>query len=202
MPLSDKQLRLLEAIDAGNTTGDRIADAMGSSMQMIRYYLDTMAEDGYLKAAKVYDNSIRDFQIVRAYLTEKGKTILQQNQSSKSEATVESQEVVESEKSSSQNPFEDFEQIVKALGVFQKTTETLPDDRREIASVYLEDLETEMKIVYRRKPHRIKAYFLAFVGMSLPIVRASEDAKEFIEQARFLSNKFNIPLKLPRQDEG
>lgn len=194
MPLSEKQLQILKAIDAGNTTGDRIADAMGSSMQMIRYYLDTMAEDGYIKAAKVYDNSIRDFQIVRAYLTDKGKVTLEQNQSSKERP----KEVLEPETSASKNPFEDFEQIVQALDIFQKVVETLPDDRREVASVYLEDLQTEIKIVYRRKLQRIKAYFLAFLGMSLPVVKKTQDAKEFFEQARLLSDKFNIPVKLPQ----
>ncbi|KAM3115249.1 winged helix-turn-helix transcriptional regulator, partial [Phormidesmis sp. 146-33] len=78
MPLNERQLRILRAIDQGNITGDSIAQALGSSMQMLRYYLDTMAEDGYLKAARVYDNDTREFQIVRAYLTEKGKAELEQ----------------------------------------------------------------------------------------------------------------------------
>lgn len=193
MPLNEKQLKILAAIAAGHTTGDSIAEAIGSSMQMIRYYLDTMAEDGYLKAAKVYDNSIRDFQIVRAYLTDKGKLVLEQGQSPSE--TVASQPTASNPPASASGTTEDFDQMIKFLELLNREIEKLPVDRREIVTVYLEDLENEIKVVYRRKPNRIKAYFLAFVGMSLPILKQPENA-ELIEAVKFFATKFNIPVKL------
>lgn len=76
--LNDRQLKILRVIDAGNMTGEDIATAVGSSMQLLSYYLNTLSDDGYLKIAKVYDNFTREFQIVRAYLTSEGKQALVQ----------------------------------------------------------------------------------------------------------------------------
>jgi DeoR family transcriptional regulator, catabolite repression regulator len=78
MLLNERQLKILQTIEAGNTTGETIAEAMGSSTQMLKYYLDKLAEDGYIKTARVYDNAIQDFLVVRAYLTPTGYAELAQ----------------------------------------------------------------------------------------------------------------------------
>lgn len=181
MLLNEKQQRILEVIDAGNTTGESIATAIGSSMQMIRYYLDTLSEDGYLKVAKVYDNATREFQVVRAYLTDKGKASI----------------VTTTEIAPPTEPIVDIQEIIKALDLLQPIVEKLPSDRAEIAAVYLEDLQNEMKVVYRRKPQRIKAYFLAFVGTTLPVIQQTDQEEVFIENVRFLSTQWNITVRLP-----
>ncbi|MER3434120.1 MAG: hypothetical protein C4288_11985 [Leptolyngbya sp. ERB_1_1] len=182
MLLNKKQQRILEIIDAGNTTGVSIAAALGSSMQMIRYYLDTLAEDGYLKIAKVYDNSTREFQVVRAYLTDKGKASIVELP--RDDLPVETTDQIQ--------------QIISALDRIQPLIERLPSDRAEVASVYLEDLQNEMKVAYRRKPQRIKAYFLALVGTALPVVQQTGQVDLFVENVQFLSDQFQIPLKLPK----
>ncbi|MCU0551258.1 MAG: hypothetical protein MUC48_18075 [Leptolyngbya sp. Prado105] len=173
----------MSIIDAGQTTGEGIAEAIGSSMQMIRYYLDALSEDGYLKVAKVYDNATREFQVVRAYLTDKGKEAL---------VKVAPDEVVPNAA-----PTDEMEQIIQALDRIAPIVEALPSDRAEIACVYLEDLQNEMKVVYRRKPQRIKAYFLALLGTALPAIAQTGKAKAFVEDARFLADKFGVTVKLP-----
>lgn len=180
MLLNEKQQRILEIIDAGNTTGESIASAIGSSMQMIRYYLDTLSEDGYLKVAKVYDNATREFQVVRAYLTDKGKASI-----------VKTPDPVVAA------PVDDMGLIIEALDRIQPIVEQLPSDRSEVAAVYLEDLQNEVKVAYRRKPERIKAYFLALVGTALPVVQQTGQADVFIENVRFLSGQFNVSVRLP-----
>lgn len=184
MLLNEKQQRILSMIDAGHTTGEGIANAIGSSMQMIRYYLDTLAEDGYLKVAKVYDNATREFQVVRAYLTDKGKAALVK-------VTPEAVQVVAS------TATDEVELIIQVLNRIQPIVEALPSDQAEIACVYLEDLQNEMKVAYRRKPQRIKAYFLALLGTALPAIEQSEQADLFIEDVRFLANQFDVAVKLP-----
>lgn len=179
MLLNEKQQRILEIIDAGNTTGESIASAIGSSMQMIRYYLDTLSEDGYLKVAKVYDNATREFQVVRAYLTDKGKATI-----------VKTPSVVAA-------PVDEMGLIIEALDRIQPIVEQLPSDRAEVASVYLEDLQNEIKVPYRRKPQRIKAYFLALVGTALPVIGQTGQTEVFIENVRFLSGQFNVSVRLP-----
>jgi predicted transcriptional regulator len=225
MALNEKQIKILKVIDDGTISGERIADALGSSMQMLRYYLDTMAEDGYLKAAKVYDNNTKEFQIVRAYLTDKGKAILEQlndakqvvnealtkpvsveqsTESSNTEQNTKSSGTWLSERSASQEKatpqqisLQDLEQIIHSLDALQKIVEDLADDRRDIISVYLSDLHDEIKIVYKRRPQRIKAYFLAVLATTLPIIKQTSSANDFVEHAQTLSEKLSVPVKLP-----
>lgn len=78
MAIGDRQLKILEVIDAGHTTGEAIVEVIGSSMQMLSYYMNQMVEDGYIKAARLYDNELQDFVVVRAYLTAEGEAILTQ----------------------------------------------------------------------------------------------------------------------------
>ena len=196
MPLNEKQIKILQVINAGNISGDSLAQALGTSMQMLRYYLDTMAEDGYLKAAKVFDNQTREFLIVRAYLTEEGKAALDRatSERSSSQTAATPQTNLETDDNKS---LEDTIAILKALDVLKEFVDKLPDARRELASVYLEDLQAEIKIVYRRKPQRIKAYFLAVLSMIFPIIKQIDNVPGFLECTEFLSKKLNIPVKLP-----
>jgi hypothetical protein len=76
MALNDKKLAILQAIAAGSTTGPMISNSVGSSTQLLNYYLDTMVQDDYIQVAKLFDNASQEFQVVRAYLTDKGQTSL------------------------------------------------------------------------------------------------------------------------------
>ncbi len=197
MPLNEKQIKILQVIDAGNISGDSIAQALGTSMQMLRYYLDTMAEDGYLKAAKVFDNKTREFLIVRAYLTEEGKAALDRIGSDQTSNQVDETTQISLETDVNKSPPEEITAILKSLDVLKEFVDKLPDGRRELAIVYLEDLQAEIKIVYRRKPQRIKAYFLAVLSMILPIIKQIDNAPDFLECTKLLSKKLNISIKLP-----
>lgn len=182
MLLNAKQLRILEIINSGNTTGESIASEIGSSMQMIRYYLDTLSEDGYLKAAKVYDNATREFQVVRAYLTDKGKAAL----------------VPASQTEVSDRPaIENLDQVMQSVTTLQSIVEKLPIELAEVLIVYVQDLQTELREVDRRKPQRIKAYFLALLSAALPVIEQTGKLRLFIENARFLSSKLGVSVKLP-----
>ena len=197
MPLNEKQIKILQVINAGNISGDSIAQALGTSMQMLRYYLDTMAEDGYLKAAKVFDNKTKEFLIVRAYLTEEGKAALDRIGSDQTSNQVDETTQISLEADVNKSPPEEITAILKSLDVLKEFVDKLPDGRRELAIVYLEDLQAEIKTVYRRKPQRIKAYFLAVLSVILPIVQQLNNAADFLECTKFLSSKLNIPVKLP-----
>jgi DeoR family transcriptional regulator, catabolite repression regulator len=202
MPLNERQIRILRAIEQGNITGDSIAKALDSSMQMLRYYLDTMVEDGYLKAARVYDNDTREFQIVRAYLTDKGKAELEQMpESNQSFISMNSASQSSSKSEVNQISIYELHDVLKSLEVLLETVEQLPEARRELAIVYFNDLQDEIKIVYRRKHEKIKAYFIAVLGMILPVSKQINHADDFFEAVRNLSKKLNVPVKLPQSGE-
>jgi DeoR family transcriptional regulator, catabolite repression regulator len=236
MALNDRQIKILQVVNAGNTTGEAIADAMGSSMQMLSYYIGQMVEDGYLKAARVYDNELRDFVVVRAYLTPEGQDIVNQNVASVAAPTpvvaavsepivnepivsepiattpegsevttimptldhvVEDSFTAPSESVQVTNRSIDYTLVGESLRVMGESIAQLPDDWREMAEVYLDDLQNEVYIAYRRRPARLKAYLLSLLRMLLPIADKIPQGEQFIQQARVVSQELQIPVKLP-----
>jgi DeoR family transcriptional regulator, catabolite repression regulator len=198
MALNERQLRILRVIDAGHTTGDAIVEALGSSLQMLSYYVNQMVDDGYIKAAKVYDNDLKDFVVVRAYLTPEGKSILEANPQPDNPPATASQvsETTVATALQADRPI-DYAMVSEAIAKLGAMIATLPSDWRELAEVYLDDLQAEINIAYRRRPVRIRAYFLAILRTLLPIVTKTPQGGDLIQQARSLSQLLNIPVKLP-----
>jgi DeoR family transcriptional regulator, catabolite repression regulator len=236
MALNERQIKILQVVNDGNTTGEAIADAMGSSMQMLSYYIGQMVEDGYLKAARVYDNELRDFVVVRAYLTPEGQDVIGQMAApvaavaaveSPAKSPIVEPSIVQSPIVSdpiaqtttiTPPPIElpvdqpispvqsspvvatrsiDYTLVGESLRVMGELIAQLPEDWKEMAEVYLDDLQNEVNIAYRRRPVRLKAYLLSLLRMLLPIVDKIPQGEQLIQQARVVSQELQIPVKLP-----
>jgi DeoR family transcriptional regulator, catabolite repression regulator len=198
MAIGDRQLKILQVIQAGHTTGEAIVDVLGSSMQMLSHYMNQMVEDGYIKAARLYDNELRDFVVVRAYLTPEGEAILAQMAPAPTAipTPVTAPEPTAAVAETSSGPT-DYSLVGESLQAIGTLLATLPTDWREIAEVYLDDLQNEINIAYRRRPVRIRAYFLALLRMMLPIAPKMPNGDEFLAQVRVVSGALGIPVKLP-----
>lgn len=204
MALNDRKLKILQTIAAGHITGDDIAESLGSSLQLLNYYLNTLSEDGYLKVAKVYDNFTREFQVVRAYLTPQGQTAL-------AEAGVapidppEPPSPPEPAPSPQKTPSAptpdnlDFVLIARSIEGIAQALEDLPPNRKELTAVYLEDLTGEINIAYKRRPDRLKAYFFAILNTVLPIVQQLPQSAEFLQHTKVLAQELGLPIKLPQE---
>jgi DeoR family transcriptional regulator, catabolite repression regulator len=198
MAIGDRQLKILQAIQAGHTTGAAIVETLGSSMQMLSHYMNQMVEDGYIKAARLYDNELRDFVVVRAYLTSEGEAILAQTGTpAVPAATAPPAHVAIAD--SGAGP--DYSLVSDSIQAISSLMTDLPNDWREMAEVYLDDLQNEINIAYRRRPVRIRAYFLALLRMMLPIVPKLAQGDAFLQQVRVLSGALGIPVKLPDDRE-
>jgi DeoR family transcriptional regulator, catabolite repression regulator len=205
--LNDRQLKILKVIDDGNITGDDIVNATGSSMQMLSYYLNTMADDGYLKAARVYDNATREFLVVRAYLTDEGKAALVKAGISKAGISVAGISVAVEPESTSDSSAEasiavkagplDYAHLGQSIAQIQSQVQFLPDARRELVEVYIEDLQTEVNIAYRRKLVRIKAYFFAILNAVSPLLKQSSDLNALRQPLESIAAQLQIPIRLP-----
>ncbi|MBE9030985.1 hypothetical protein IQ266_14720 [filamentous cyanobacterium LEGE 11480] len=214
MAIGDRQLKILQVIHAGHTTGDAIVDAMNSSPQMLSHYIAQMVEDGYIKAARLYDNELRDFVVVRASLTPDGEAVLAQMaqttptvavaQPSPAASANTPPQLVASARSDATGAAADVVTDYSLVGDSLRTLTTLiaelPPDWRDLAAVYLDDLQAEINIAYRRRPIRIRAYFLALLRMVLPVVPQLPHGDNFVQQARLLSRELGIPVKLPGDD--
>ncbi len=199
MAIGDRQLKILQVIQAGHTTGEAIVDVLGSSMQMLSHYMNQMVEDGYIKAARLYDNELRDFVVVRAYLTPEGEAILAQIAPAATAIPVAvlTPEAPTAAPVATSSGGTDYGLVGDSLQAIGTLIATLPTDWRELAEVYLDDLQNEINIAYRRRPVRIRAYFLALLRMMLPIVAKLPNGDEFLAQVRVVSGALGIPVKLP-----
>lgn len=191
MALNDRHLRILRSIAAGHTTGESLVDDLGSSMQMLAYFLNTMVDEGYVKAARVYDNELRDFVVVKAYLTPEGQAILQAHPVVP--ATEEAPAAPEPEIAP---PFNRFN-VTQALDSIQQLIPTLPQDWRELTEVYFADLCRELTQTDRHRPIHTKAYFLSLLRSILPILPKLPNSEAWTTQARILSQELNLPVRLP-----
>ena len=190
MALNDRQLKILKVIDDGNITGDDIVNATGSSMQMLSYYLNTMADDGYLKVAKVYDNATREFLVVRAYLTDEGKASLVRAGLSAKATTTPNPATFDPSTL-------DYGRLGQSIAQIQSNIQFIPDQRREFVEVYLDDLQSEVNIVYRRKLVRIKAYFLAILNAVSPVLKQVPDLDKLRAPLQSIAAQLQIVIRLP-----
>ena len=199
MALNDRQLKILKVIEDGNITGDDIVNATGSSMQMLSYYLNTMADDGYLKVAKVYDNATREFLVVRAYLTDEGKASLVR--AGLSSAAIAASGITDSTTNPNPAPFDpatlDYGRLGQSIAQIQSNIQFIPDNRRELIEVYLDDLQSEVNIVYRRKLVRIKAYFFAILNAVSPVLKQVPDLEKLRAPLQSIAAQLQIPIRLP-----
>jgi DeoR family transcriptional regulator, catabolite repression regulator len=184
MALNDRHLRILRSIASGNTTGVALVDDLGSSMQMLTHFLNTMVDDGYVKAARVYDNDLRDFIVVKAYLTPEGQALLQTHT-----APVETP----TETPTTLN----LPIITQALNTINQLIPALPQDWRELAEVYFNDLNAELTQSDRRRPIQIKAYFLSLLRSVLPLLPKLPESEAWTTQAQILSKELDLPIRLP-----
>jgi DeoR family transcriptional regulator, catabolite repression regulator len=220
MLLNEKQLKILQVIEAGNTTGEAIAEAMGSSTQMLKYYLDKLAEDGYVKTAKVYDKTIQDFLIVRAYLTPQGQAELGQLRGSITLQPIPGSGQPAPRSHISMNPLtvsavssekppapraniphppdqsqplgvQDFGEIIKLIDTFEQILSILTKENRDLATVYLTDLQTEIKVPYHRDMKRINAYLKAFLQVARS--RSGPTVDDVMSAAHVVITKLNLP---------
>jgi DeoR family transcriptional regulator, catabolite repression regulator len=233
MSLNEKHLKILQVINAGNTTGEAIAEAMGSSPQMLRYYLDKLADDGYVKAAKVYDNATQDFLIVGAYLTSQGqaqlidlkelialhplpgsgapvpkshvsmngggmvqpapleKSPMSQFMNAATSAATGSAMSPGANQASLLADVQNMGEVTKLIDSFEQVISLLPKAQRDLATVYLGDLQAEVKVPYRRDIKRINAYFRAFLSVTQGL--SGTAAENLTRAATIVATKLNLP---------
>jgi hypothetical protein len=91
----------------------------------------------------------------------------------------------------------DYGHLGQSIAQIQASLPGMPDSRRELIEVYLEDLQTEVNITYRRKLVRIKAYFLAILNALSPILKQSTELQALRQPLETIATQLQIPIRLP-----
>ena len=63
--------------------------------------------------------------------------------------------------------------------------------------MYLDDLQSEVNIVYRRKFVRIKAYFFAILNAVSPVLKQVPDLDKLRAPLQSIAAQLQIPIRLP-----
>jgi hypothetical protein len=93
-----------------------------------------------------------------------------------------------------QNVDQSVTEVLKSIDYLSQAIQDFPEDEKEIATVHLDDLKKEFQEAEQRNPKKIRAYFLAFLGIALPLLVCVTNITDFLNNLTDLSDKFNIEL--------
>ena len=91
----------------------------------------------------------------------------------------------------------DYARIAQSIAQITTQINLIPETRRELIEVYLEDLQNECNIAYRRKLIRLKAYFLAIINILSPILK--QGGEPFRQPLETIASQLQIPIQLPEK---
>lgn len=212
MQLNGKQLQILTAIsekDCSMSTYEYLCNKLIDLPEsLIKYYLDDLNKQGYIE---YYQLSKSPF--IR--LTSKGKvavenpedltqpnSVIPMNNNTNNisiSGSINSpinilQDADNNTVTINQNIDQNIAEVIKSLDFLQKEIQTFPENQKEIATVHLDDLREEITTEERRNPKKIKAYFMAFLGIALPLLGYVANTTDFINNLTDLGEKFNIEV--------
>jgi DNA-binding PadR family transcriptional regulator len=93
-----------------------------------------------------------------------------------------------------QNINQNITETLKSIDCLSQYIKKFPENKREIANVHLEDLKQEVEKHEQSKPQKIRAYFMAFIGIALPLLSCVANTTDFLNNVTDLASKFSIEL--------
>ena len=136
---------------------------------------------------------------MRAYLTDQGKESIESATIKTSDtpiATTNSNSPIAAPSNPEIQPI-DYARISESIAQINTQIALIPEGRRELVEVYLEDLQSEVSVVYRRKLIRLKAYFLATLNILSPILK--QDGEKFRQPLETIAFQLQVPIQLPEK---
>jgi DNA-binding MarR family transcriptional regulator len=215
MQLNEKQLQVLKAVYEDNTSEEKLHEVLGWSIILISYYLEELEKQNYVKVARSRDtsgNHPTGNKVIFVRILEKGivtienpedliqsnSTIPMTNNISISGSVNSPINILQNADNNNvtinQNIDQNVAEIIKSLDFLQKEIQTFPENQKEIATVHLDDLREEITTEERRNSKKIKAYFMAFLGIALPLLGYVANTTDFVNNLTDLGEKFNIEI--------
>jgi hypothetical protein len=213
--LNDDQLAILQAISGGKTSEAKIVQQTGLTLELVRYYLEEFEKDDYMQIAHSRDY-MGELSYADCWLKPKGKVAATQPDKilNSSNSIINNLSIVESSVNAPIGIFQDsagstfnanqdvdinVAETIKIVDSFYQAVESLPDNERELSIVHLNNLKEEIQSPNRRDPKKIRAYFLAFLGIVSAATTFLTNTTDFMNNATDFGQRIGIEIpQLPK----
>lgn len=206
MTLNQKQLDILQAIQKGYRSDHKISDYLGCDVSLVGYYLEEMKKNGYVDVQH-YEDYGGARKLVS--LTNKGKVALNNpdklitvktptmNNINNFNAPINApigvlQNSDGNTVNITQNNNQNIQEIIKSLEFLEKEVQVFPEEEKQEALVYLDQLKTEIK--ESQNPAKIRTFFKGFMKIAIPLASLIINGADFANNVTDLATKFDVDI--------
>jgi predicted transcriptional regulator len=211
MTLNQKQLDILQAIQKGCQSDTQISKRLGFDMALVGHYLDEMKKEGYVEfndIERLGETKHREF----IELTDKGKVavnypddLISEEKSNMNSINFNApihapigvlQNSDGNTVNITQNNNQNIQEIINILELLEKEIQVFPEEEKQDALVYLDQLKTEIK--GDQNPAKIRTFFKGFMKIVIPLASLIVNGADFANNATDLATKlvtyFNVDI--------
>jgi ribosomal protein S8 len=208
MTLNQKQLCILRAIKNGQWRDEGIAQELSFEIGLVRYYLDFMEKQGYIKIyGKSFDAEGRSSRVAIELeykgdlainnpddlINEDNLTMNNINFNAPINAPIG---VLQNSDGNTvniiQNNNQNIQEIINSLEFLEKEIQDFPDEEKQEALVYLDSLKTEIK--EKQDPAKIRTFFKGFMRIVIPLASFIVNGADFANNVTDLATKFDVDI--------
>lgn len=208
MTLNQKQLCILRAIKNGQWRDEGIAQELSFEIGLVRYYLDFMEKQGYIKIyGKSFDAEGRSSRVAIELeykgdlainnpddlINEDNLTMNNINFNAPINAPIG---VLQNSDGNTvniiQNNNQNIQEIINSLEFLEKEIQDFPDEEKQEALVYLDLLKTEIK--EKQDPAKIRTFFKGFMRIVIPLASFIVNGADFANNVTDLATKFDVDI--------
>lgn len=207
MTLNQKQLDILKAIQKGCQSDDQISNYLGFDITLVGHYLDEMKKEGYVYFE---DSNALGRRTRKAFieLENKGKVVINcpgdlisEKQSNVNHITFNApihapigvlQNSDGNTVNITQNNNQNIQEIINSLEFLEKEIQVFPEEEKQEALVYLDQLKTEIK--GNQNPAKIRTFFKGFMRIVIPLASLIVNGADFANNVTDLATKFDVDI--------
>ncbi|MBD2076514.1 winged helix-turn-helix transcriptional regulator [Phormidium sp. FACHB-592] len=210
MSHDDNSLKILEVLNSGKIRSAEIARIVGLSVETVRYYLQSLWDEGCIKCSEMGSNDGNTDYVCS--LDNKGKAVLENPalllasgretthqtifQGNNSIGFVQSGSGTVS--NFSQNIGRNLDEVTKLIDSLRTTAQSFPEGQREEALVTLDDLQEDLSRPDKQKPERIKIRLDRLLVIAVAIAGIIAGAADFGNNLLELAEKLGVPIEVPQ----
>jgi hypothetical protein len=214
MQLNEKQLDILKAIEKIEPTRQYgmsdvdIAQELNLDISLVGHYLDTLKDQKYIDFTKPHTNLSISPSRFRIKLIDKGKVIINYPDALINDDSLKMNNinfnapinapigVLQNSDGNTvnitQNNNQNIQRIVNSLEFLKKEIQVFPDEEKQEALIYLDQLKIEIQ--EKQNPAKIRTFFKGFMRIAIPLAGLIVNGADFANNMTDLANKFDVDI--------
>jgi hypothetical protein len=214
MQLNEKQLGILKAIEKLEPTREYgmsdvdIAQELNLDISLVGHYLDTLKDQKYIDFTKPHTNRSISPSRFCIKLIDKGKVAVNYPDALINDDSLKMNNinfnapinapigVLQNSDGNTvnitQNNNQNIQEIINSLEFLEKEIQVFPDEEKQEALVYLDQLKIEIK--EKQDPAKIRTFFKGFMRIAIPLASLIVNGADFANNMTDLANKFDVDI--------